>query len=214
MTAGFQAGNQREQPLDVAAAQRAGRLVEHQHAAADGNRSRNFHELLIGHRQIAGQPIRRDVGASEFRERAGRNPVHGRALNDAEARRFHAEENVVGHAQVGRERQLLVNHRDAGAPGSHRVARGVGLPVEEHLPCVRLDRAGQDRHQRALAGAVLAHQAAHFAWRHGEVDACQRDGGIEPLLDAAHLEAAAHFFRSGCTSCLMSGRSRMSRVTR
>ena len=42
-----------EQVLDIGAPETAGRFVEHQHAASDGNRARDFHDLLRRNREAA-----------------------------------------------------------------------------------------------------------------------------------------------------------------
>src|SRR5262249_56406004 len=78
-------------------------------------------------------------------------------------------------------------------------------------------RAGENRHERALAGAVLADESAHFSVTNRQIDAIERTRGAERLADAAHLEAGrygfSHRFRSGCSSSWRSGSSRWSRDT-
>ena len=83
--------------------------------------------------------------------------------------------------EVRRERQLLVDHRDAGAARRERIARRVRGAVEPHLARVGRQRAGENRHQRALAGAVLADERADLAAAHREIDAVERDGRAERL---------------------------------
>jgi hypothetical protein len=77
--------------------------------------------------------------------------------------RLGAEHHVVEHAQVVGQREVLVHHADAGSQ------RRLRLPWRQRAP-IHLDRAGvghvvaeQDRHQRALAGAVFAQQRQHLA---------------------------------------------------
>ncbi len=85
---------------------------------------------------------------------------------------------------------------------------------------------GENRHERALAGAVLADERAHFPAAHGEVHTVERDGAAERLAHAAHLELRAclaeaarrrgygfnHRDRSGCSSSLTAGSDILSRV--
>ena len=142
-----------------------------------------------------------------------------RAIDHPEPGRLDAEHDVLGDAQVRRDRQFLIDHRDAGAPGVERFPRMVVGPVEPHRAGVGPLRARQDAHQRALAGAILPDERAHFSARHGDVHAVERHRRAERLADAAHLEARrsghcfSHFFRSGCISSFISGVSIVSRVT-
>ena len=87
-----------------------------------------------------------------------------------------AEQHVLCDRQVRRERQLLVDHRDAAV---RRLARAraarYGSPSSRISPASDRYAPGQHLHQRALAGAVLADQRVHLARAHVEVDAAQRD---------------------------------------
>ena len=96
-----------------------------------------------------------------------------------------------------RERQLLVDHRDAGAPRIDRAGGRIAPAVDGHRPGVGRQRAREDRHQRALAGAVLADEPADLPAGDGELDAVERDGGAERLADVAHRES----LRSVRNSC-------------
>src|SRR6185295_13223480 len=70
----------------------------------------------------------------------------------------------------------------------------------------------EDRHQRALARAVLADQPADLSRGDRQLDAVQRHRGAESLADAVHPEAKRHFFRSGSSSVLISGVSMLAFV--
>ena len=63
-------------------------------------------------------------------------------------------------------------------------------PLELDLARVARVDAGEHLHQRALAGAVLAHQRMNLAREQAEVDRVQRPDAAERLVDAAHLENA------------------------
>ena len=156
-------------------------------------------------------------------ERRDRRLAHPIALDQADgagnaaAHRLDAQHDILHHAQVRRERQLLVDHRDAGLPRGQRIARRVSGAVEPHLPGVRRQRARENRHQRALPGAVLADERADLAATHGEIHGIERHGRAEGLAHAAHLESRrahgfSHFDRSGCSSSLASGSFMRSRV--
>ena len=99
------------------------------------------------------------------------------------------EADVLHHGQMRRERELLVNHRHAGVARVDGLARLVRTAVEPHDPGVGPERARQDPHQRALAGAVLPDQRTHLARRHVEVDPGDGHRRAERLAHAFHLEA-------------------------
>src|ERR1700738_4122164 len=84
--------------------------------------------------------------------------------------RLAAKKDVVGHAQFGDEIELLMNDRYAST-------LGIAYPAERYRVALHLDdalvarmHAGEDFHQGALAGAVLAHQRMHLAASEVEVD--------------------------------------------
>ncbi len=213
----LQTADEIEQRADVGLAEAAGRLVEHEDTTADGERAGDFDQLLCGGLEIAGERVGRDVGVTELAQRLRRNRAHTIALDDAAARRLDAEEDVLHHAEVRRERQLLVDHRDAGAACVQRIARRVRRTVEPHGAGVRSQGAREDGHQRALAGPVLADERADLARTHAEVHRIERHGGAERLADAVHLESRrvygfSHRERSGCKSSLASASFMRSRV--
>ena len=81
-----------------------------------------------------------------------------------------------------------MNQGDAPAPGVQRRVGGVEPSLDLHLALIGADGAGQDIHEGALAGAVLADQRADLARLERQVDAIERDGRAEPLGDASDLE--------------------------
>ena len=108
---------------------------------------------------------------------------------NAGACRLAPEQHVLGDRQVGRERKLLIDDRDAVLPGRERTGDGDGLPVDQDLAArIRLVGAGQDLHQRRFAGAVLAHERMDFAGMDLERDVRERPHAGERLGDVAHLE--------------------------
>ena len=125
----------------------------------------------------------------ELRERPARPLPRFAPAHETEARGLHAQDHVLRHREVRRERELLVDHLHAGAPGLQRIPGPVGGPVEGHLSPVGRQGAGEDRHERALARTVLAHERADLAGSDLQVDSVQRDGGPEGLPDAPHPEA-------------------------
>ncbi len=103
-----------------------------------------------------------------------------------EPRRFGTEHHVVERRQRLDQHEMLVHHADAQRD---RVA----CVRDAHRPAFDLDAAAvglveavQDRHQRALAGAVLADDAVHGAGRHCQVDRHVRVHRAETFVDRPH----------------------------
>ena len=67
---------------------------------------------------------------------------------------------------------------------SRTLAKRTGAPAIADLAVVVGLHAGQDLHQRRLAGAVLAHQRVHLAAAEVEADPGQRGHAGEALADA------------------------------
>ena len=117
---------------------------------------------------------------------------HAPPLHEAEAiGRLRAEKDVLGHRQIGRDAELLMDHGDAGRA---RVARRAeaGLPAVEHEAAREFRmHAGDDLHQRALAGAVLADETMDLAGGEREVDPAQRLDAAEGLRDLRAVRGGA-----------------------
>ena len=83
--------------------------------------------------------------------------AHAAPVEKAAARRLAPEEQVLGDGEVGQQREFLEDGRDRRPP---RASRGAAerdrLAVEPELARVRPMNAGEQLHQRRLAGAVLA----------------------------------------------------------
>ena len=169
-----------EEPLHLRGRQRGGRLVENDDARAGEEHAGDLDQLLQADRQRAHALARIDVDA-EAGEMLARLAHHALPVDDAALHRLRAEEHVLRHRQVGHDGELLVHHADAGI---ERVAGG----AEAHLAALDLHRAGEigmhagdDLHQRRLAGAVLADEAVDLAGAEREVDIAQRLHAAERL---------------------------------
>ena len=86
------------------------------------------------------------------------------------------------------------------------VAKRTSSPSRRTRARVGRERAGDDLHQRRLAGAVLPEQRVHGAGADREVRAGERDDAAVRLADASRLEHAAYpagWLRcwSGLSSC-------------
>ena len=91
--------------------------------------------------------------------------IAARSMRPAAAVRLAAHEDVLGDRQVGEERGLLVDHRDAGGLGGGGRGEVDVRAAEPEDAGVALVDAGHDLDQRRLAGAVLADQGVDGAGR-------------------------------------------------
>lgn len=197
---GAQLADQPEQVIGFARRQRRRRFVHHEDARPGVNGARDLDELLLGDRQRADERVRPEIRAEPLEHvltAARHRGAVDRAPAAVAAAQLAADMDVLRDAQVRREAELLIDHRDA------RFARGE-RPVDRDRPAVDQDlatgigliRARQDLHERRLARAVLAHQRMDLARVDGEAHAGERAHGRERLADAAHLEQRAGRIRT------------------
>ena len=99
-----------------------------------------------------------------------------------------ADEDVLGHAQIGEDQRLLVDGGDAEPLGVGGVAGRHGRAVDQDLALVRRVDAGHHLDQRRLAGPVLAHQRVDLAPPQLERHVVEGTRGPEALGDAPHGE--------------------------
>jgi hypothetical protein len=104
------------------------------------------------------------------------------------ARRFEAEDEVLERRQALKELEPLLDHPDAVGERVVWTAEADQLVVELDLAFVRRDEPERNRHQRALAGPVLADERVNRAALDYEVDAVVRDDGAVALRDSAQRE--------------------------
>ncbi len=94
--------------------------------------------------------------------------------------------------KVSTSMKCWCDHADAQRDRVARAADLRRLAVDRDAAAVGLVEAVEDRHQRALAGAVLADDAVHRAGRHRQVDIAVGLHRAEALADAAHLDGRLH----------------------
>ena len=175
-----------EQALDLVGRQRGRGLVHDQHPDVERDGLGDLDGLLGGdgqaRRRHAGVEVDVEAGQQGLGVRAHPPPAHDPALVTV------ADEDVLGHAEVGEDQRLLVDGGDAPALGVGRAARGRGLAVDQDLAVVGRVDAGHDLDQRRLAGPVLADQRVHLAPPQLERHVVEGTGGPEALGDAPHGE--------------------------
>ena len=162
-----EAAHQPVKPRRLGRREHRRRLVEDDQPGVEVEDLGELDELPLADREIPDQRPRVDVGgerAEFFRHRLvlrGGAPRPGMRPGN---------EQVLDDAQRREQAELLEHHADAER---HRIARrGDG-----HLPAVDQDRArvGRDKavdelHQRRFAGAVLAEERQHLAFRDVQAD--------------------------------------------
>ena len=178
-----------EQPRDLGRRKGGGRLVQDDDPRAGEQHAREFDELLHADRIIAETRARVDLEAEVLQLRGGlaRHPLPRDEPERAD--RLRAEKDVLRDGEIGRDAELLMHHAD---PGGARVARRAEvnrLAVDPHFAGVAGVDAGDDLHQRALAGAVLARDAVDRARPQREIDAPQRVDAAERLGDSRQFQA-------------------------
>ena len=162
-------------------------LVHHDEARAAVDRLEELHELALrgGERGDRRERVeRKAVALRQFADDADlRILVHAA---QRPAYDLAAEEDVLEDREVAGEVELLVEHRDAGGEGVGRAGEAALGAVEDDAPGVRRVDAGENLHQRRLAGAVLAAERADRPAPHRERDVRERDDRRELLADAFH----------------------------
>ncbi len=181
--------DQVEQVLRVALVQGCGRLVEDQQPDRLVQRLGDLDELLLADADVL--DLRAGVVAqADAVQQFGRLLLRLAPVDDAAAVQFAAEEDVLGDGQLGDERELLVDDRDAGGLALADVAEPHHLALVDDVALVAAERvdARQHLHQRRLAGAVLADDRVDLAGLHLDRHVVQRLDAGELLADGAHLE--------------------------
>ena len=124
-------------------------------------RARDLDDVALRKRQA--RPTRLLIGmrssavAIRARMRVGRRG----AARSGERRR--GELKIFQHGQIGRQRRVLIDHRDADLAHPPRIRRLDVLAVVMDGAGVGLQHAGGDADQRRFAGAVLADDGVDLA---------------------------------------------------
>jgi hypothetical protein len=189
----------REQRLHLVLAERGGRLVEDEQDRIAPQCASDFEQLPARQRQLRHRLPRRELQVHRREEARGLRFLLLEAHAAQAAPQFPPEEEVVGDAHRGDERELLVDGRDAGADGVPREREPQRSPLHRHGARPIVVHAGEDPDQRALAGAVLPSQDVHLPGTYLEVHAVQHLHRPEGLVDALHGDdrVVRHGARSG-----------------
>ena len=138
----------------------------------------------IAHPGLGRQPLEAhalEQGSGAAFQRAGGRRA-GRALGQR------GDHDVFGDRQVGKDRQFLRQHADAER---ERVGRGPDLmraAVDRDRAGIAGIVAGQDLHQRRLAGAIGAEQGDDLAGVEMKADIAEHGHAAERLADTGHIQ--------------------------
>ena len=135
-----------EQPLHLDRRERRGGLVHDQDLGLARQRLGDLDELLLGDRQSSSDPIGIHLHAEAFED-----PVHlgfhGPVVNPSSTTQgLTADEHVLGHGQVRKQRGLLIDHGDPRRTRIRGSPQHDLTPVHEQRAGVRLMDAAEDLH--------------------------------------------------------------------
>ena len=167
-----------------------GRFVEDQQVRTAQDRLQDFDALLFSQRKLLHprvgvdlQPVARGRIAHLRGDTAPVEPRPGAAAP--------AEHQVLGHRHRLDQREMLVDHGDAGLQRGFRAAGRQLTAVVDDATFVGPNHAEQHFHQRALARTVLTEQADDLRGHHGQVDAAIGPHRAVRFGDSAHLQQRA-----------------------
>ena len=177
-----------EEPFHLGRGKGRGRLVQNDDPRTGEEHAAELDQLLQADGERPHAKPRIDIDA-EAVEMLARLPRHAPPIDESETGHgLAAEEDVLGDRQLRRDAQLLMHHADAGIPCIPGGAQVALLPLDAQAAAIGDMDAGDDLHQRALAGAVLADEAVDLALAQREVDAAERLHPTEGFGDLDKLQ--------------------------
>ena len=182
-SAGGDAAQGGEEPLDLGARQRRGRLVEHQQRDAlevvQGPGDGHGRAFRLGQR--ADHRPRRDVIAEGGEGAPCVGPL-GASVQGHQTTPGAGQAEVVRDAHALDQPEVLMHEAQAGGPSSGRGAEREGLPGDLGFGAgVGLVVAGEDLDESRLAAAVLSDQRVDLARGDLEIDPAKRPLGAKGL---------------------------------
>ena len=168
-----------EEGVDGDGCEQSGGLVEQQQSRLGGQRPDDLQRLAGLDGQVA-----------DARREGGRPADLGHvvppallevaaAVDGAAARAGGGQLEGLRHGERGRQREVLVHHRQAGGFGGAHVARRDLLPGDPDVAGIRYLQAAQHLGEGGLAGAVLADEGVDAPGRQLQADVVQRPDDAE-----------------------------------
>ena len=167
--------------------ERGGRLVEDDEAErllGDGEGTGHLDHLALADRQVADDVAGADAVAGKDLVELGANELAGAPPPADAGERRMEDAGILGDGQVRAEREFLEDAADAELLRESHAGSSLLAAVDGDPAAVGAKRAGEDVHQRRLAGAVVADEPDAFAGVDREIDAVERADGAEMLFDA------------------------------
>lgn len=194
--------------------QRARRLVERDHPRVAQQRLADLDHLPLRDRQPPQLRLRIEIDAHRG-EPLAHEALRVALADPAERARQPAEQQVLGHRQIGHVLQLLMDHRDARRDRRGRARKAHRPPVDEHAARIGLIFAAENLEQRRLARPVLAHQPVHLSRLHVERNAVERTHAGKDLADIVKTQCRSHVASVSCHArCLIACRIAARRASR
>ena len=175
--------------LDLLGRECGGRLVHDDDPGVDRHGTRHRDEVLVGDAEIAQPRVGVDVAGMHRVEHFARVGAHRLPVDrtQASARRV-PQEDVFRDREIVEEHGLLVNGGDAVLEGLVGAGEMDGLAADADFAAIGLVDAGEDLHQRGLAGAVLADQRGDLSGIERQADIVERSHAGEGFGDAGKRE--------------------------
>ena len=194
----FQFAQNLEQVVDLVVGQGRGRLVQDEKLRVHIQGAADFQKLLFAGFEVGDHGGGVNVHAQILEELPGARDLLLLAQQAEFVGQLPAEKDVVRHAQVVDDVELLVDKSDARRLHLLDGGGGIGLAHESDRAGVRRDDAGEDVHEGGFARAVFAQQRVDLALLHGEPDVPEGLGAAEGLGHMLHFKD-----RHAKTPCLV-----------
>ena len=179
-----------------------GRLVHDQDAGVERERLGDLDELLLADPQAADAGLGVEVDAEAGEQRAGRRrPSRGGRGRGRRGSGSRPRKMLAATLSSGTRLSSWWMMAMPAASASRTPAKRTGAPSIRISPSSAVLDAGEDLHQRGLAGAVLAHQGVDLAGAEVEVDAVEGGHAGEALGDAAGAQQRPRRRCPPCWSC-------------
>ena len=190
---GLQRADDAEEMRDFPVGERRGRLVHDQDVGIVGDRLGDLDHLPVGDAEIAHFGLGIDADVEPVEQSLGA-AAHLVVADEAQAvQRLAANPDVLRHRHKVHQVEFLMDHRDAVSQRVERRGQADFLALEPERAGVGRVDAGDDLHQRRLAGAVLAHQRMDMAALQAERDVVERQHAGKGLAHVLDFEQIFRF---------------------
>ena len=188
-----------EEVVHLGVGERGGRLVQDEDLAVERERPGDLEQLLLRRAEARHRRRGIDVAGADGRAVSADRACMARRSTNQPRRTSWPAKMFSATSRFGKSSVSWWTRPMPAASAARGSARSDGLPVAQQPPGVGPVDAGRDLHERALAGAVLAHQGVRVARRHRQGDATQRldaAEGLAHVLECQRTHADGHRIRT------------------